>query len=201
LLDRFPVSKSEFTMVTFVSRARLCSTPVIGGARPLYPAKIGAFFRPEYLSGRLSPADADRRGLLFCACSDLIVRGQVHRPRPRQGPVPERDSAIACKREQLRVSDDTYAVQIHDVARRGTAVERKTICGGLLGRPEGDLITRFPGIGFGARISGALQELLAFRHRSRSTAQAASAGCRSRHTGREDAQPHRPARWLTFTNN
>jgi capsular polysaccharide transport system permease protein len=135
-------------MVDFVSRARAAlDAAVVGGRRPLYPAKIRAFIRslniwfwalvglPTLLAGVY----------FFGIASDLYlseVRFVVH--GPSKGP----QSALSAMLESASsaVSEDTYAVHEYlmsrDVVRR---LEREDDLRTLLGRPEGDLVSRFPG--------------------------------------------------------
>jgi len=139
-------------MVDFVSRARaVLDAAVVGGARPLYPAKIGAFFRslniwfwalvglPTLIAGVY----------YFALASDLYlseVRFIVH------GPAKAQSSAISAMLQgasSSAVSDDTYAVHEYLMSRDAVRrLEREDDLRALLGRPEGDLITRFPGAWF-----------------------------------------------------
>jgi|SRR5579864_2013195 len=138
-------------MVDFVSRARaVIDAAVVGGRRPLYPAKIGPFIRslniwfwalvglPTLIAGVY----------FFGIASDLYlseVKFVVH--GPAKGP----SSALSAMLESATsaVSEDTYAVHEYlmsrDVVHR---LEREDDLRSLLGRPEGDLISRFPGAWF-----------------------------------------------------
>jgi capsular polysaccharide transport system permease protein len=139
-------------MVDFVSRARaVFDAAVVGGAPPRYAAKIGAFFGslniwfwalvglPTLIAGVY----------YFALASDLYlseVKFVVH--GPPKGPS-SAISAMLSSAGASAVSDDTFAVHEYlmsrDVVRR---LEREDDLRSLLGRPEGDLISRFPGVWF-----------------------------------------------------
>jgi capsular polysaccharide transport system permease protein len=138
-------------MVDFVSRARaVLDGAIVGGARPRYAAKIGAFFGslniwfwaivglPTLIAGVY----------YFALASDLYlseVKFVVH--GPAKGPSSAISAMLASAASA--VSEDTFAVHEYlmsrDVVRR---LEREDDLRSLLGRPEGDLITRFPGAWF-----------------------------------------------------
>jgi len=139
-------------MVDFVSRARaVLDAAVVGGARPLYPAKIGSFLRslniwfwavvglPTLIAGVY----------FFGLASDLYlseVRFVVH--GPAKGPSSAL-SAMLTSVSTSAVSDDTYAVHEYLLSRDAVRrLEREDDLRTLFGRPEGDLITRFPGAWF-----------------------------------------------------
>jgi len=139
-------------MVDLVSRARaVIDATVIGGRRPLYPAKISAFLRslniwfwavvglPTLIAGVY----------FFAIASDLYtseVKFVVH--GPAKGP----SSALSALMESAAasaVSEDTYAVHEYLLSRDAVRrLEREDDLRSLLGRPEGDLISRFPGAWF-----------------------------------------------------
>ena len=139
-------------MVDFVSRARaVIDAAVVGRRRPLYPAKIAAFFRslniwfwavvglPTLIAGVY----------FFAIASDLYlseVKFVVH--GPAKGP----SSALTAMLESAAasaVSEDTYAVHEYLMSRDAVRrLEREDDLRTLLGRPEGDLISRFPGAWF-----------------------------------------------------
>jgi len=135
-------------MVDLVSRARaVIDAAVIGGAPPRYAGKIAAFF------GSLNIWFWALVGLptlvagvyYFALASDLYmseVKFVVH--GPTKG-TPNTLSAML-QSAGTTVSEDTYAV--HDYLMSRDAVrrlEREDDLRALLGRPEGDFITRFPG--------------------------------------------------------
>ena len=138
-------------MVDFVSRARaVFDAAVIGGTRPRYAAKLGAYLGslniwfwaivglPTLIAGVY----------FFAIASDLYlseVKFVVH------GPPKMPTSAISAMLQSSGsgVSGDTFSVHAYlksrDVVRR---LEKEDELRSLLGRPEGDLITRFPGAWF-----------------------------------------------------
>ena len=119
----------------------------------------------------------------FAIASDLyssevkfIVRG------PNKAPT-SAISAMLSSAGAAQGSEDTAAVMDYitsrDAARR---LEREADLRGLLSRPEGDLITRFPGIWFWRHDFEALYSATCASSRSSATATAASARWRSRRT-------------------
>lgn len=139
-------------MVDLVSRARaVIDAAVIGGAPPRYAGKIAAFFRslniwfwalvglPTLIAGVY----------YFGIASDLYlseVKFVVH--GPAKTPV-NALSAMLQGAGGSAVSEDTYAV--HDYLMSRDAVrrlEREDDLRAMLGRPEGDLVSRFPGAWF-----------------------------------------------------
>jgi capsular polysaccharide transport system permease protein len=139
-------------MVDLVSRARaVIDAAVIGGAPPRYAGKIAAFFRslniwfwalvglPTLIAGVY----------YFGIASDLYlseVKFVVH--GPAKTPV-NALSAMLQGAGGSSVSEDTYAV--HDYLMSRDAVrrlEREDDLRAMLGRPEGDLVSRFPGAWF-----------------------------------------------------
>lgn len=139
-------------MVDFVSRARaVIDAAVVGGRRPLYPAKIGAFLRSLNIwFWALVGLPTLIAGVYFFAiASDLYlseVKFVVH--GPSKGP----SSALSAMLESAAasaVSEDTYAVHEYLMSRDAVRrLERENELRTLLGRPEGDLISRFPGLLF-----------------------------------------------------
>jgi capsular polysaccharide transport system permease protein len=139
-------------MVDLVSRARaVIDAAVIGGAPPRYAGKIASFFRslniwfwalvglPTLIAGVY----------YFGIASDLYlseVKFVVH--GPAKTPV-NALSAMLQGAGGSAVSEDTYAV--HDYLMSRDAVrrlEREDDLRAMLGRPEGDLVSRFPGAWF-----------------------------------------------------
>src|SRR5579864_4258577 len=124
-------------MVDFVSRARaVIDAAVVGGRRPLYPAKIGAFFRslniwfwalvglPTLIAGVYYFALASD---LYLSEVKFIVHGPAKTPSSAIGAMLQSASTSA-------VSDDTYAVNEYlmsrDVVRR---LEREDDLRAMLG--------------------------------------------------------------------
>src|SRR5438105_14380392 len=138
-------------MVDFVRRAQAVrDAAVIGGLRPRYAAKLGAFFGSLniWFWGLVGLPTLLAAIYFFAIASDLylsevkfVVRG------PTKGPT----NAISAMLQSASssVSEDTYAIHEYltsrDAVRR---LEREDELRTLLGRPEGDLITRFPGVWF-----------------------------------------------------
>src|SRR5713101_3294908 len=138
-------------MVDFVSRARaVLDAAVVGGARPLYPAKIAAFLRSLNIwFWALVGLPTLIAGVYFFAiASDLYlseVKFVVH------GPTKSPTSALSAMLDATSsaVSEDTYAVHEYLISRDAVRrLEREDELRTLLGRPEGDLISRFPGVLF-----------------------------------------------------
>lgn len=139
-------------MVDFVRLARAArDAAVIGGAPPRYAAKIGAFFGslniwfwaivglPTLIAGVYFFAIASN---LYLSEVKFIVRG------PSQGPV-SAISAMLSSAGNPSVSEDTFAVHEYLMSRDAVRkLEREDDLRRLLGRPEGDLVSRFPGIWF-----------------------------------------------------
>jgi capsular polysaccharide transport system permease protein len=139
-------------MVDFVRLARAArDAAVIGGAPPRYAAKLGAFVGslniwfwalvglPTLIAGVY----------YFAIASDLYlseVKFVVH--GPAKGPA-SAIGAMLLSAAASSVSEDTYAVHEYlmsrDVVER---LEKEDDLRRLLGRPEGDAITRFPGVWF-----------------------------------------------------
>ena len=137
-------------MVDFVRRAYAAlDAAVVGGVSPAYAAKISAFFRslnfwfwaivglPTLIAGVYYFALASD---LYLSEVKFVVRGPTKSPITAIG-------AMLSSAGASSVSEDTFAVHEYllarDVVRR---LEREDDLRSLLGRPEGDLITRFPGI-------------------------------------------------------
>jgi capsular polysaccharide transport system permease protein len=139
-------------MVDLVSRARaVLDAAVIGGAPPRYAGKLAAFFLslniwfwalvglPTLIAGVY----------YFGIASDLYlseVKFVVH--GPAKGPT----SALSVMLQSAgasAVSEDTYAVHEYLMSRDAVKrLEREDDLRAMLGRPEGDLISRFPGAWF-----------------------------------------------------
>jgi capsular polysaccharide transport system permease protein len=139
-------------MVDLVSRARaVLDAAVIGGARPRYAGKITAFFRslniwfwalvglPTLIAGVY----------YFALASDLYlseVKFIVH--GPAKAPVSAL-SAMLQSAASSSVSEDTYAVHEYLMSRDAVRrLDREDNLRSMLGRPEGDLVSRFPGAWF-----------------------------------------------------
>jgi len=139
-------------MVDLVRLARAArDAAVIGGAPPRYAVKIGAFFSSLNIwFWALVGLPTLIAGVYFFAlASDLYlseVKFIVHGPaKSPANPL----SAMLQSAAASAVSEDTYAV--HDYLMSRDAVrrlEREDDLRNLLGRPEGDLIGRFPGVWF-----------------------------------------------------
>jgi len=123
----------------------------IGGARPRYAVKIGAFFGslniwfwalvglPTLIAGVYFFGIASD---LYLSEVKFVVRG------PAKSPV-SAISALLSSGGSSGSAEDAFAV--HDYLMSRDAVrrlEREDDLRSLLGRPEGDLISRFPGIWF-----------------------------------------------------
>jgi capsular polysaccharide transport system permease protein len=136
-------------MVDLVSRARaVFDAAVIGGARPRYAEKIGALFGslniwfwalvglPTLIAGVYYFALASD---LYLSEAKFIVHG------PSKGPMSGL-SAILEGAASSAASEDTYAVHEYLISRDAVRrLEREDDLRSLLGRPEGDLASRFPG--------------------------------------------------------
>jgi capsular polysaccharide transport system permease protein len=142
----------EFAMVDLVRRAdAIRDAAVVGGVRPRAPSRSAAFFRslniwfwaivglPTLLAGVY----------FFGIASDLYLSEVKFLVR---GPAKQQMSGLSAMLSSAAassVSEDTYAVHEYlmsrDVVRR---LEREDDLRALLSRPEGDLISRFPGITF-----------------------------------------------------
>jgi capsular polysaccharide transport system permease protein len=143
-------------MVDLVRRARAVVDGVVGGvvvggagARPRYGTRAGGFFRsiniwfwaivglPTLVAGVYYFAVASD---LFLSEVKFVVRG------PARGGA----SAISAMLSSgSAVSEDTFAVHEYLMSRDAVQrLDREDGLRALLGRPEGDLITRFPGILF-----------------------------------------------------
>jgi len=137
-------------MVDLVRRARaVLDSAVVGGAAPQYGIKVGAFFRslniwfwalvglPTLVAGVYYFALASD---LYLSEVKFVVRGPAKTPT----------CAISAMLSSAgSVSEDTCAVHEYlmsrDVVQR---LEREDGLRSLLSRPEGDLISRFPGFTF-----------------------------------------------------
>ncbi len=139
-------------MVDFVRLARAArDAAVVGGTPPRYAAKIGAFVGslniwfwaivglPTLIAGVY----------YFAIASDLYlsqVKFIVHGPSKGSGSA---ISAMLQSAAAASVSEDTYAVHAYLMSRDAVQrLEQEDDLRRLLSRPEGDLLTRFPGIWF-----------------------------------------------------
>jgi capsular polysaccharide transport system permease protein len=140
-------------MVDLVRRPQAVAraAAVVGGLRPVSGAKLAAFFGslniwfwalvglPTLLAGIYYFAIASD---LYLSEVKFIVRG------PAKAPV----SAISAMLQSAAsggASEDTFAVHEYLMSRDAVRrLEREEDLRALLSRPEGDLITRFPGIWF-----------------------------------------------------
>ncbi len=137
-------------MVDLVRRARaVLDSAVVGGAAPQYGIKVGAFFRslniwfwalvglPTLVAGVY----------YFALASDLYLSEVKFVVR---GPAKTATSAIsAMLSSSSSVSEDTFAVHEYLMSRDAVQrLDREDGLRSLLSRPEGDLISRFPGFTF-----------------------------------------------------
>ncbi len=139
-------------MVDLVRRVRTAGdAAVIGGVRPRYIPKIGSFIGsmniwfwaivglPTLLAGVYYFAIASD---LYLSEVKFVVRGPTKNAASALG-------AMLQSSAMSSVSEDTYAVHDYlmsrDVVRR---LEREDDLRALLSRPEGDFLTRFPGMLF-----------------------------------------------------
>lgn len=152
-------------MVDFVRRVQVVrDAAVIGGLPPRYVAKLLAFFGslnvwfwaivglPTLIAGVYFFAIASD---LYVSEVKFVVRG------PSKTPVSAL-SAMLSSAAGSAVSEDTFAV--HDYLMSRDAVrrlERENELRTLLGRPEGDLLTRFPGVWYWRKDFEALYQAYA----------------------------------------
>jgi capsular polysaccharide transport system permease protein len=139
-------------MVDFVRRAQVIArgATAIAGARPLGAGAIGRFFGslniwfwaivglPTLLAGVYFFGIASD---LYLSEVKFVVRG------PSKGPV----NAISAMLSSAgaNVSEDTYAVHEYLMSRDAVRrLEQEDDLRALLSRPEGDMLTRFPGMWF-----------------------------------------------------
>jgi capsular polysaccharide transport system permease protein len=138
-------------MVDFVRRPRTARATAVIGAVPHYADRIAAFLRslniwfwaivglPTLLAGVYYLGIASD---LYLSEVRFLVRG------PAKTPVSAISSMLASAAASA-VSEDTYAVHEYLMSRDAVRrLEREDDLRALLGRPEGDLITRFPGVWF-----------------------------------------------------
>jgi capsular polysaccharide transport system permease protein len=136
-------------LVRHVLTAR--SAAVVGGMPPRYAVKIGAFFGslnlwfwaivglPTLIAGVYFFAIASD---LYLAEVKFVVRGPAKSPVSAIGAMLSSAGASA-------VSEDTFVVHEYLMSRDAVRrLEQEQDLRSLFGRPEGDLITRFPGIWF-----------------------------------------------------
>lgn len=138
-------------MVDVVRSAQAVRDAALGGSRARAPSRLGAFFRslniwfwalvglPTLVAGAYFFGIAAD---LYVSEVKFVVRG------PTKGPV-NAISAMLSSAGGSMVSEDTYAVQEYltsrDAVRR---LEQEQELRTLLGRPEGDLVSRYPGLLF-----------------------------------------------------
>jgi capsular polysaccharide transport system permease protein len=148
----FPSGSSEFAMVDFVRRVLTVRDAAVAGGLPSrYAAKISAFFAslnlwfwaivglPTLIAGVYFFAIASD---LYLAEVKFVVRGPPKAPASAIGAMLQ-SSAVSA------VSEDTFVVHEYLMSRDAVRrLEREVDLRNLLSRPEGDLITRFPGIWF-----------------------------------------------------
>ena len=139
-------------MVDFVRRPRAArAATAIAGAVPRYGDRIAALLGslniwfwaivglPTLIAGVYYFAIASD---LYLSEVKFVVRG------PAKSPVSAISSMLSSAGASA-VSEDTFAVHEYLMSRDAVRrLEREDDLRGLLGRPEGDLITRFPGIWF-----------------------------------------------------
>lgn len=139
-------------MVDIVRRAAAVrDAAVVGGVRPRAAPRFGSFFRslniwfwaivglPTLLAGVYFFAIASD---LYLSEVKFLVRGPAKAPT---GSI----SAMLSSAAVSSVSEDTFAVHEYLLSRDAVRrLEREDDLRSLLSRPEGDLITRFPGYQF-----------------------------------------------------
>jgi capsular polysaccharide transport system permease protein len=139
-------------MVDFVRRVLTSrDAGIIGGVAPQYAAKLAAFFGslniwfwaivglPTLFAGVYFFAIASD---LYLSEVRFVVRGPAKSPISSIGAMLQSAGAAGA-------SEDTFAVHEYLVSRDAVRrLEQEDDLRSLLGRPEGDLITRFPGIRF-----------------------------------------------------
>src|SRR4051812_20020840 len=143
----------ELNMVDFVRRAQAVArqATAIAGTWPIDAGAIGPFFRSVnmWFWGIVGLPTLIAGVYFFGIASDLylsevkfVVRG------PSKGPV-SAISAMLSSGAGSAVSEDTFAVHEYLMSRDAVRrLEQEDNLRGLLSRPEGDLLTRFPGIWF-----------------------------------------------------
>ena len=139
-------------MVDVVRRAEAVrDAAVIGGMRPRAASRLGSFFRslniwfwaivgiPTLLAGVYFYAIASD---LYLSEVKFLVRGPAKSPTSSI-------SALLSSSAISAVSEDTFAVHEYLLSRDAVRrLEREHDLRSLLSRPEGDFITRFPGVTF-----------------------------------------------------
>lgn len=138
-------------MVDIVRRAEAVRDAVVGGVRPRAVPRFGSFFRslniwfwaivglPTLLAGVYFFAIASD---LYLSEVKFLVRGPAKAPTGSL-------SAMLSSAAVSSVSEDTFAVHEYLLSRDAVRrLEREDDLRALLSRPEGDLITRFPGYQF-----------------------------------------------------
>jgi capsular polysaccharide transport system permease protein len=139
-------------MVDVVRRIQsVLDAAVIGGATPRYVAKIRTFFGslniwfwaivglPTLIAGVYCFAIASD---LYLSEVKFVVRGPTKSPTSAIAAMLSSGAAAA-------ISEDTFAVHEYLTSRDAVhRLEREDDLRALLNRPEGDLVSRFPGIWF-----------------------------------------------------
>jgi len=136
-------------MVDLVRSARAVRDAALGGTRTGAPSRLGAFFRslniwfwaivglPTLIAGAYFFGIASD---LYVSEVKFVVRG------PTKSPV-NAISAMLSTAGGSMASEDTYAVQEYLMSRDAVRrLEQEQELRALLGRPEGDLISRYPGL-------------------------------------------------------
>jgi capsular polysaccharide transport system permease protein len=142
---------SEFAMVDLVRRARaVIDGVVVGGAPPRYAAKAGAFFGSLNLwFWALVGLPTLIAGVYFFALASDLYMSQVK--FIVRGPTKTPTSAISAMLAggTSGVSEDTFAVHEYLMSRDAVQrLDRENDLRSLFARPEGDMISRFPGFLF-----------------------------------------------------
>jgi capsular polysaccharide transport system permease protein len=148
-------------MVDILRRAAAVHDPAVIGTRTRAPGRLAAFFRslniwfwaivglPTLLAGIYFFAIASD---LYLSEVKFVVRGPAKAP---SNPITAMFSSSAA----ASVSEDTHAVHQYLLSRDAVRrLERENDLRTLLGRPEGDLISRFPGVMYWRRDFEALYD-------------------------------------------
>jgi capsular polysaccharide transport system permease protein len=136
-------------MVDILRRAEVVRDPALIGARPRAPGRLAAFLRslniwfwaivglPTLLAGVYYFAIASD---LYLSEVKFLVRGPAKAPS-------NSISALLSSAAISSVPEDTHAVHEYLLSRDAVRrLERENDLRTLFGRPEGDLISRFPGV-------------------------------------------------------
>ncbi len=152
-------------MVDLVRRARaVIDGTIVGGAPPRYGTRAGAFFRslniwfwaivgvPTLAAGVYYFALASDQ---YMSEAKFIVRG------PSKTPANALSAMLSSS--PTSVSEDTFAVQEFLLSRDAvTRLDREDGLRAIFSRPEGDLLTRFPGLMFWRKDFEALYKAYAY---------------------------------------